>query len=589
MPDMNTLTPTRAGRTVGTLLLPLVAGFVVACNGDSTSPGPSNNSPNLNTMEVGEVRSFSLAQLASDITVSDEMNLALIVANTNVQNEAEVPYRLVIGSPGGAASINFAPTQALQRRSRPFAATEFVVSNKLEAKIRAYERSRFKLSRSRSKIPFSISTAKPILRRAEVPAVGETVVRRLPDINAPSDSLCDAYFNINAVVRAVGERAIILTDVNTPANGLTNADFTALAAEFDDKIFVTDSAYFGNPTDIDDNGHIEILFSPKVNQFTDPESEGFIGGFFFTGDLFPRNASGGLPGCEQSNEAEIFYILAADPSGTYGNAFSASFIRQLTRGTVAHEFQHMINSGTRLYVNLNAQTFEASWLDEGLSHLAEELVGRSVLGYSDLQTLRRQEVAPASEAPNYPTFSAFFFQNLGRLQYWLERPDTSAAITEAVATELAHRGAAWALLRYTADHYSNNNVKDFTQRLVLSNDSGTVNFREEANADIEDILHGWLTTIYTDHFGIPGLDDHYQYRSWDLRDVEEAINENQYPLRVQSITVNTTNTGTVPTSSANYYRLNIAGGNGTIPIRLQNGNGTPVNFAGAHLYVVRIQ
>ena len=44
----------------------------------------------------------------------------------------------------------------------------------------------------------------------------------------------------------------------------------------------------------------------------------------------------------------------------------------VTPGTLAHEYQHLINAGRRLYVN-NANAFEDMWLNEGLSHIAEEL------------------------------------------------------------------------------------------------------------------------------------------------------------------------------------------------------------------------
>ena len=44
-----------------------------------------------------------------------------------------------------------------------------------------------------------------------------------------------------------------------------------------------------------------------------------------------------------------------------------------TTAVIAHEFQHLINAGRRMYVN-NALDFEDTWLDEGLAHVAEELL-----------------------------------------------------------------------------------------------------------------------------------------------------------------------------------------------------------------------
>ena len=42
--------------------------------------------------------------------------------------------------------------------------------------------------------------------------------------------------------------------------------------------------------------------------------------------------------------------------------------------TLGHEYQHLINASRRMYVNTAATDFEETWLDEGLSHVAEELL-----------------------------------------------------------------------------------------------------------------------------------------------------------------------------------------------------------------------
>jgi hypothetical protein len=61
-------------------------------------------------------------------------------------------------------------------------------------------------------------------------------------------------------------------------------------------------------------------------------------------------------------------------------------VRQNTRGTIAHELQHMINQGRRL-LNPAVDSSETIWLNEALSHFAEEIVGRAKRGYSDFQRL----------------------------------------------------------------------------------------------------------------------------------------------------------------------------------------------------------
>ena len=66
-------------------------------------------------------------------------------------------------------------------------------------------------------------------------------------------------------------------------------------------------------------------------------------------------------------------MLAPDPLAQFGDQRKKSDVVNNTTGTLAHEYQHLINAGRRLYVN-NAEFFETVWLNEGLSHIAEELL-----------------------------------------------------------------------------------------------------------------------------------------------------------------------------------------------------------------------
>ena len=85
---------------------------------------------------------------------------------------------------------------------------------------------------------------------------------------------------------------------------------------FDNNTFVTDSSYFGNPSDVDGNGRIILLFTGEVNKLTPADSPGgFVGGFFFAGDYFPKTGPVDQS-CTESNNGEIVYLLAPDPTGT---------------------------------------------------------------------------------------------------------------------------------------------------------------------------------------------------------------------------------------------------------------------------------
>ena len=93
---------------------------------------------------------------------------------------------------------------------------------------------------------------------AAVPVPGDSLNLRVP--NADSTNLCTHYFTVRAVVKAVGTHAIVVQDTAAPANGFTPADFAAVSSEVDTYTYPTDTSYFGRPTDLDNNGHVFILF-----------------------------------------------------------------------------------------------------------------------------------------------------------------------------------------------------------------------------------------------------------------------------------------------------------------------------------------
>ena len=412
-------------------------------------------------------------------------------------------------------------------------------------------------------------------------AVGDTINYRVPNVLV--SDLCNNYMPIRAVVKAVGKKAQIAQDVNAPVT-FSTADFTAIAAEFDDLIFKTDTSWFGAPTDINKDGRITILYTPEVNKFTKKGSSSYIGGFFWGGDLFTKEdyarATPPLT-CPQTNEQEVFYLLAADPSGVFSDPRSTGLVRQATRGTIAHEFQHMINQGIRQF-NQGADPFEVDWLNEGLAHFAEEAVGRAARGFGDFQSLTSAEVRA-----NADDYAAYFQQNIGRFASYLARPDTTSPTSKSAATELPARGAAWALLRYTADQFSPGNARQFFKRLVAGPSSSVTNLVQRAGAPFDQIISGWLVANYADNLNIQGLDARFAYTSWNMRDAIAGAAGGNYPLRVNTPGAAATFPNVVSGSGA-YFLAQRAAGAPVATFRMLNPGGGNVTFNGARVYVVRV-
>lgn len=409
---------------------------------------------------------------------------------------------------------------------------------------------------------------------AALPAVGDTLTFNVPD--ATASNACTSYTTVKAVVEAVGTHGIIVQDTAAPSGGFTASDFASISTEFDNQIYDTDTLHFGGPSDIDGNGHVYLLFTPQVNKATKRGSTSILEGFFFGGDLFPPSQ------CAESNQAELFYLLVPDPNAVFSDARTLTDVRQSIRGTVAHEFQHMINLGVRIAENAPD---EATWMNEGLSHFAEELVGRAEDGYTDTQKLAISDVA---DAPSYDNFNAFYGQNLARFREWLKKPGTLGATSSHADTSLAVRGAAWALLRWSADHYASTTVAAFTHALVAGPDTGVANLVARTGVPFDSLMAGWAVANYTSDAGIAGLATRYTYTSWNLRSVEAAVNQGVFPLAPLALAVNTGYSRATASAAADYFLVSL-GSASSVLVGEVSVTGAPVTYTGARIYVVRLQ
>jgi hypothetical protein len=564
-------------------------------------------SADISTMAVGEVRVLSPSDIQDGITLSTSSSArdyVIIVGNTSSQHDVVANYVVKADkSTGGAFGISAPPDLGAQSNvlagQIPLARTP---QQALDNRIRAYERKNLvlrspsdPLGKSRFSLRRSVTAG-----ALAVPAVGDRINLKVPD--GSFDTLCNHYFNTQAVVASVSNKAILAVDtLDGPPSGLfTQFQLDSITTEFDNFTYPTDASYFNTPTDVDNNGgRIIMLFSGQINKLTPRGSTGGItGGFFFSGDFFPSTNQGGGPGsfCPESNQAEIFYLLSPDPTGKFSDARTSGFVRQLTRGTIAHEFQHMINAGNR-YQNPAASSFESTWLDEGLAHFAEDAVGRAVVGMGDLATFTSSNF-PTCNAPCTAAndFNAFFYQNLARLTYWMDKPNLYAPTSDLADTSLATRGAAWALVRYAADDYSNGLPRSLAHMLSVGPDTGVKNLSAAAGVPIDTLIAGWLVSMYADHFGIAGLDAKYQYRSYNFRSVMPAIARvllNQptpaYPLVVKPIGSGSDNiTATNRSGSGTYYNLSVAANAGTKTVKVLDQAGNPARFTGEHVYVLRV-
>jgi len=139
---------------------------------------------------------------------------------------------------------------------------------------------------------------------------------------------------------------------------ITQQKAQLMANEFDNTIYPEVTQNFYTPSDVNSDGKVAILCFDIKDGFTG--SGGYIGGYFWGGDLF------GSPG---SNQMEIFYIDTY-PSMHYPSYNPIDVSKQYS--TLAHEFQHMVSFNRNRLVE--GSTDIVTWLDEAFSMAAEHLI-----------------------------------------------------------------------------------------------------------------------------------------------------------------------------------------------------------------------
>lgn len=174
-----------------------------------------------------------------------------------------------------------------------------------------------------------------------------------------------SYTTVTAVEKCAKSHIILYLD--NVVDTLESADIDTLCDQFESAA-ATDASVFGAPSDVNGDGHVVILITHAVNELG-ASGGGIITGYFYASDLYDNTSSN-----PTSNEMEIIYILAPDPDGEWGTEISKEFaMSNLMPAVVPHELQHAINYNQHVLVNGGSS--EESWLNEALSHFAEDRTG----------------------------------------------------------------------------------------------------------------------------------------------------------------------------------------------------------------------
>ena len=372
------------------------------------------------------------------------------------------------------------------------------------------------------------------------PAAGPPVYGTSRQFRVCSRLNCSLFQTVTATALAVKSKVAIYVDNARPAGGLDSLALDNLAALFDSRLYATDTAAFGRESDIDANGVVLVLMTPVVNKLVTSAqctASGFVAGFFYGADL--------LPSLPNSNAGEIFYSLVADPGGTLSCSHSTTSVQRIIPVTFIHEFQHMISFNQ--HVLIRGGDGEVLWLNEGFSHYAEELGGRTY-------------------ASGSPEFSRFVIGDLYNAYQYLDSTGRHSLLPTAGIGSLAERGAAWLFVRFIVDRFASDTTmaawNALTRQLLLTSTTGAANIAAVTGQSFQTVVSRWALANWVSD--LPGFTapSELTYKSWAFRTTYASLNaqdtinfKKPYPLTpTQSAGRFINLTGTLRAGSGVYHR-----------------------------------
>ncbi len=514
------------------LPVPLVL-LLIACGGEPTSPPVGTGLTSCATAPVTVLAAGESAVL--DATTNsgclrlpavpagaEHIVVALSGAGDQTTNGISGSYRLRAGSGAGTpiTRLGFAPRVPN-------------VSARFHAMLRQRERV---LAPAASAARF-LSGPAPLVAP---PAVGD-----VRSFSVCSTDQCTGFVTVGAKARYVGSKGAIYVDTLAPAGGYTQADIDSVGQLFDGFLYPIDTTAFGRESDLDGNGVVVVLLTPAVNRLT-PNCNGssVILGYFFGADLTPTVAG--------SNDGEIFYSIVPDPSNT-SCTIPTSFAKQVLAPTFIHEFQHMISFNQ--HVLLRGGDAEDTWLNEGLSHFAEELGGRQV---------PNQFCGAIGGTPD--CFSEFLSGDVTNAYAYLSDVESNFLVEPGNSSgTLPERGANWLFVRWLADQFGGGDSLGgpLTRALDATRALGAANVAAVTGQPFATLASEWQLANYLD--GLPGFtpkNPHLQYRSWNFRSTFGSLHTQDptdfpqaYPLTPDTTLGSYLRVGTLRGGSGRHLRV----------------------------------
>jgi hypothetical protein len=300
-----------------------------------------------------------------------------------------------------------------------------------------------------------------------------------------ANTTCTSFVQSTATAKVVGQRVAIYLDDDAPA-GFTQSDMDEVGALFDAHLHAIDTTAFGSESDLDNNGVVIVLLTQHVNDLS-PDcntTQSIVLGFFFGLDLYP------IQDPVHSNDGEVFYAAVPRQDMPNCDAYTKAEVTQSLPAVFIHEFQHMISFNQHVLVR--GGDVEETWLNEGLSHYAEELGGREV---------------PDDFCPAFSQCEDQFIRDdVSNAYSYLNDPESTFLVAPSSSGgSLEERGAAWLFVRWLGDHFAATQplAPELTRALLLTNRTGAANVEAVTGEDFPTLVAQWQLANYVTN--LPGF------------------------------------------------------------------------------------
>ncbi len=217
---------------------------------------------------------------------------------------------------------------------------------------------------------------------------------------------------------------------------VTTEQIQAMVDEFSGTTYPQVTSVFGSESDVDGDGSVLFLFTPLVNQV------GGVAGFYSSSSAIPENNGG------NGNLSDMMYISPDQGLNFY-------------RSLLAHEFQHLISFNQHVLLRPGGDS-EASWLNEGMSHVTEDLVGEHTAG-----------------------------GNADLVETYLAHPERFSLTGDALLNH-GIRGAAYLFLRGLVEVNGQGVLTDLSQ----TDQIGTANVEAATGQTFADLYQQWVSRLF---------------------------------------------------------------------------------------------